>query len=176
MDERDAHEIAEVTIEHAIGVEGVAALDAEERGVLVGGARGAIVGGIATHGDVVGTAFEDPTQLAEVLVEHRRTSHRRPQRVGGDRPYAAGDLRLADPRQIDLRVDARAEQPVTMAAIEAIATQPRPDERIDVEIDHLAREVDVDRLARDPELLRPRCRIAAMISKAQHGSNVSSRR
>jgi len=96
---------------------------------------------------VLGTAREDRAQAGEVVREDRGPLARGPQRVRRDRPDAAGDPGLADPRQIDLGEEARPRGPRPVPFGEVVAQDPRPDERVDVQIDDVAREVEVDGLA-----------------------------
>src|SRR5262245_9306178 len=62
----------------------------------------------------------------------------------------------------------RAERALTVPNRDVSAQHPMPDERIDVEVDDLAREVELHRVLRNPELARPGGRIVAVGSGRAH--------
>ena len=62
-----------------------------------------------------------------------------------------------------------------MPAAQVVAEDARPDERVDVQVDDLAREVDVDRLARDAERARPGVAVGAVVAPVEAGGGGSGR-
>ena len=123
---------------------------------LPGGARGAIVGEVAHQRDLVGAPREDGLERSRFW--RTRARDRGALRSGLVVIDQSAPLTraLAHARQVDLAVVARAAEAAAVAAAQVVAEDARPDERVDVQIDHVAGEVELDGLARDPQRVRPR--------------------
>src|SRR5262249_55175424 len=90
-------------------------------------------------------------ERGDVLDQRPRTRLRAAPRVGRDRPERTGDAGFSDAREVDLAVVAGAEEPVAVATPQVVAAYARPDERMDVEVEHLACRAELGGLARDAE-------------------------
>ncbi len=126
--------------------------------------RGAVLAHVADHLEIVGDALEDALQPPHVLDEGVRPALGRPQRIGGDHPDRAGQARLAHAREVHHREEARAEGAVAVTLAQVVAEDPIPDERIDVQVDRLAGQVDLDGLARDAEFACPAGGVGTVIA------------
>ena len=66
-----------------------------------------------------------------------------------------------------MTVEARAEHPRAVPLGEVVAVRSRPEERVDVQIDDVAREVEVDGRAGDAEVLGPAGRVLAVVTEVE---------
>src|SRR6185369_11149947 len=83
-------------------IQRVAALNAQECGVLAGRARRVVLARVGHDLKLRWHARERATQLVQVGLEGARAIRRLAQRIGGDHPSGAADPRLADAWKIDL--------------------------------------------------------------------------
>jgi hypothetical protein len=151
----------------------VAALDADEGAVSTGSPSGAVLRDVLHDGELLGHLREDLLELLEVVAEAPRPFAPDLEGVRRDDPGRSRDPGLEDAREVHLRVEARPQESVVVTFGEIVAPDPRPDVRVDVQIEHVARQVEVDRLFRDPELLGPGCGILTVVAVVEaHGRGV----
>ena len=87
------------------------------------------------------------SRAGDEVAASARTFGGRGEGIGGDHPDGAGDTASRRRGGIRLTVEAGAEQPATVATGQVVAEQTCPDEGVDVQVDHVAREVEVDGFA-----------------------------
>jgi hypothetical protein len=150
-----------------IAVEGVAALDPEKRRVPAVGHRSAVLGGVAHDPEVLGDALEDGLEASQVLEEDLRARGGAAPGIRRDDPGGARHRRLAHARKVDLAVDASAEETVAVPLAQVVPEQTRPDEAVEVEVEHVARQVEVHGLSRDAECPRPAVGVGTAIDGGQ---------
>ena len=167
--ERDAqHETVRNATER-VGrmIERIAALHADEGSVLAGRARRPVLAVVSNDGELFAHRVEERSQLLEVLDERLEPRARATERVRRDDPGRPRELGLEDARKIHLAVHTRAEQAASVALPEIVAEDAMPDERVDVKIDHLAREIELHGLPRNAELACPTRGIRAVIAMSE---------
>ena len=168
VDERDADdEPVGDAIERTRGVERAPSLDADEGRVLPLGPGAQVLARVPHDGHVLLARGEPRAKVGDVADEGLGAALGRAKRVGRDDPDGAGDLRLAHARQVDVTVEARAEHPRAVPLGEVVAVLARPEVRVDVQIDDVAREVEVDGRAGDAEVLGPGGRVLAVVTEGE---------
>src|SRR5262245_55087542 len=123
--------------------------------MLVFSPGGFVVGGRAHDGDLVGNPFEGSEELVDVAKQRLDAIGPLAQGIRRDDPGRTADLGFAQARQIRLTKKPSPENPPTVPLRDVATEQAMPDERIDVKVDHLAREVELDGFFGNTELARP---------------------
>ena len=90
-------------------------------------------------------------QSLEIAAKRSDPAARASEGVRGNDPHGALELGLDTTWKIDLAVERAPEDARLVALMEVVPEQASPDERIDVQVDHLAVEVQERRIATDPE-------------------------
>ena len=75
--------------------------------------------------------------------------------VGGYRSDATGEPAVDGPGQVDLPGEVATGGGPLVSAVHAVAEDAGPDERVEVEVEHVGGPVALDRLGGDPEGQRP---------------------
>lgn len=138
-----------------IMVERVATLNADEGRMLARGSRRAELRGVPNvpHPRRL---IEQVPKGSEVLLEHLPAAPRSSQRIGRDHPGGAAEPYLLDAWKIRVTKEPTAEEPAPVNAIEVVAEDSAPEERLDVEVDRVRAEEDLGSLLRDPERIGDR--------------------
>src|SRR5512135_3595243 len=117
MNERDAQDgpIRQDRERGLVPIEGVAALDPDERAMLSFRTCGSILRGSADELELVLHRLEDRSEPCEVRREDGFALDRRARGVRRDDPRGPRHACLANARKVDLAVEARAEEAVVVA-------------------------------------------------------------
>src|SRR5690606_30484844 len=142
-----------------VDVERVAALNADEGRVSPARARRPVLAQGAHQLEILRHLREEQLETAEVREQRAKAVLGLAQRIRGDDPGGSGEACLPNALEIRVSQEPAAERRPRVATRGLVAEQPVPDEGVEVEIDHLAREVKLHRLARNSELARPVARV-----------------
>jgi len=133
-------------------VEGIAALDTDEGGVLPGRARGAKLSR-GSHVSDPRRILEEGTEALQVLLERTSAATRGSEGIGADDPGCSAEADLAGCWKVGMTEKAPPQEAAAVCPVEVVPKDAVPNERLDVEVDRIGASKELDSLLGDSELL-----------------------
>ena len=130
-------------------VERVSALHAQKRSVPSASSSLAILRHIAHQLKMGVHRCKQAAQAIEVAKEAIPPAARGHKGVRGDHPGSTGESRFQRTRKIQVTVERAPEKSLTVPPGQVIAENSRPNERVQMKVDHLRRGVELNGLTRN---------------------------